>query len=56
MFVEVGAPTDDGLHALLQTIITRPIKLRTRRGVLMAETERTRKLAGASAALPDAWP
>lgn len=33
-FVEVAAPTDDELHLLLQTLITRLMKLFTRRGVL----------------------
>ena len=36
-FVEVGAPNDDKLHALLQTIITRLMKMLTRRGVLVEE-------------------
>jgi hypothetical protein len=36
-FVEAGAPTDDELHALLQTVITRLMKLLTRRGVLIEE-------------------
>ncbi len=31
-FVEAHAPTYDGLHALLQTVITRLLKLLTRRG------------------------
>jgi hypothetical protein len=33
-FVEVDAPTDDELHTLLQSLITRLMKLLTRRGVL----------------------
>jgi hypothetical protein len=33
-FVELGAPTDDELHALLQTIMARLMKLLTRRGGL----------------------
>jgi hypothetical protein len=37
-FVEVGAPTGDEVHALLQTIITRLMKLLTRRGVLVEDT------------------
>ncbi len=40
-FVEVGAPTDDELHALLQTAITRLMKMFTRRGVLIEEMEQT---------------
>jgi len=33
-FVEVAAATDNELHALSQTLITRRMKLLTRRGVL----------------------
>jgi hypothetical protein len=40
-FVEVGAPTDDEVHALLQTIIARLMKLLTRRGVLVEDTGQT---------------
>jgi len=36
-FVESGAPTDDEMHALLQTIITRLMKLLTHGGVLVEE-------------------
>ena len=36
-FVEVGAPTNDELHALLQTVITRLMKMLTRRGVPVEE-------------------
>ena len=36
-FVEVAAPTDGELHALLQTLIARLMKLLTRRGVLVEE-------------------
>jgi hypothetical protein len=36
-FVETGALSDDELHALLQTVITRLMKLLTRRGVLIEE-------------------
>ena len=36
-FVKVGAPTDDELHALLQTVITRLMRMLTRRGVLIKE-------------------
>jgi hypothetical protein len=34
-FIEVVAPSDDELHTLLQTLITRLMKLLTRRGVLV---------------------
>ncbi len=40
-FVEVDAPTDDALHALLQTAIARLIKMLTRRSVLVEEMRRT---------------
>ncbi len=36
-FVEVGTPSDDELHALLQTVITRLMKLLTRQGVLVED-------------------
>ncbi len=36
-FVETDAPTDDELHALLQTVITRLMKMLTRRGVLVED-------------------
>jgi hypothetical protein len=36
-FVEVGAPTDDELHVLLHTVITRLMKMLTRRGVLVKD-------------------
>ena len=36
-----GAPTDDVLHALLQTIITRLMQLLTRRGVLVEDMGQT---------------
>ena len=35
------APTDDELHALLQSLITRLMKLLTRRGVLVEEMGQT---------------
>ena len=41
VFVEVGAPTDDELHALLQTVITRLLKMLMRRGVLIEEMGQT---------------
>ena len=40
-FVEVAAPTDDELHTLLQTLITRLMKLLTRRGVLVEDMGQT---------------
>jgi hypothetical protein len=40
-FVEAGAPTDDQLHALLQTVIARLMKLLTRRGVLVEDMGQT---------------
>ena len=40
-FVEVVAPTDDELHALLRTVITRLMKVLTRRGVLVEEMGQT---------------
>ncbi len=36
-FVEVPAPTDEALQAVLHKIITRLMKLLTRRGVLVEE-------------------
>lgn len=36
-FVEVGSPTDDEVHVLLQAIIPRLMKMLTRRGVLVEE-------------------
>jgi hypothetical protein len=41
IFVEVAAPSDDELHALLQTIITRLMKMLMRRGVLVEDTGQT---------------
>ena len=35
--VEVSAPTDDGLHGQLQTVIARLMKMLTRRGVLVVD-------------------
>ena len=40
-FVEVSPPTDDELHALLQTVITRLMKMLTRWGVLIEEMGQT---------------
>jgi hypothetical protein len=37
LFAEAGAPSGDELHALLHTVITRLMKMLTRRGVLMEE-------------------
>jgi len=50
-FVEVDAPTDDELRALLQTVITRFMKMLTRRGGLIDEVGKT-YLAGPDADLP----
>ncbi len=41
VFVEVPAPTDEQLQAILQTIITRLMKLLTRRGVLVEDQGQT---------------
>ena len=40
-FVEVDAPTDDELHALLQKIVTKLMKLLTRRGLLEEDMGQT---------------
>ena len=40
-FVETDAPTDDELHALLQTVISRLMKMLMRRGVLIEEMGQT---------------
>ena len=40
-FVQAGAPTDDEMHTLLQTLIARLMKLLTRRGVLVEEMGQT---------------
>jgi hypothetical protein len=39
-FIEAGAPTDEELHAL-QTVIARPMKMLTRRGVLVQDMGQT---------------
>jgi hypothetical protein len=36
-FIEVAAPTKEGLHELLQTVTARLMKLLTRRGVLLED-------------------
>jgi hypothetical protein len=41
VFVEAGAPSDDELNALLHTVITRLMKMLTRRGVLIEEMGQT---------------
>ena len=41
VFVQAGAPTDDELHALLHTVITRLMKMLTRRGALIEEMGQT---------------
>jgi Putative transposase len=40
-FIEASAPTDDALHALLQTIIARLMKLLTRQGGLVEDMGQT---------------
>jgi hypothetical protein len=40
-FIEAGAPTDEELHALLRTVITRLMKTLTRRGVLVEDMGQT---------------
>jgi hypothetical protein len=40
-FVEVVAPMDDELHALLHSLVARLMKLVTRRGVLVEEMGQT---------------
>jgi hypothetical protein len=40
-FVEAGSPTDDEVHALLQAIIARLMKMLTRRGVLVEDMGQT---------------
>ena len=40
-FVEAGTPTDDGLHALLQTVIARLMKRLTHRGSSIGEMARS---------------
>ena len=52
-FIKAAAPTDDELHALLQTVIARLMKLLTRRGVLlenMGQTYLAEPAAGCSVA------
>jgi hypothetical protein len=41
VFVEASAPSDDELHALLHTVITRLMKMLTRRGILIEEMGQT---------------
>ncbi len=48
-FVETDAPTDDERHALLQTVISRLMKMLMRRGVLIEEMGQT------YLAEPDTW-
>lgn len=40
-FIEAGVPTDDALHALLQTVIAQLMKMLTRRGVLVEDMGQT---------------
>jgi hypothetical protein len=49
VFVEIPAPTDEELQALLHKIITRLMKMLTRRGVLIEEEEGSSYLADADA-------
>jgi hypothetical protein len=49
VFVEIPAPTDEELQVLLHKIITRLMKLLTRRGVLIEEEEGSSYLADADA-------
>lgn len=41
IFVEVGEPTDDVVHAMLQTLIARLRKLLTRSGALVEDVGQT---------------
>jgi len=45
VFVQADSPTDENLQALLHKIITRLMKLMTRRGVLIEEEEESGDLA-----------
>ena len=57
MFVQADSPTDEALQALLHKIITRLMKLLTRRGVLVEEGEGgSRYLADADADSDEARP
>jgi len=49
VFVQADSPTDEELQALLHKIITRLMKLLTRRGVLVEEKEGSSYLADADA-------
>jgi len=49
VFVQADSPTDEDLQALLHKIITRLMKLLTRRGVLVEEEEGSSYLADAEA-------
>ncbi len=40
-FIEADGPTDDELHAVLQTVIARLMKMLTRRGVLVEDMGQT---------------
>ena len=54
VFVEVPAPSDEALQALLHKIISRLMKLLTRRGVLVEEDEGSGYLADSDADSDDA--
>jgi hypothetical protein len=45
-FVEAGAPTNEELHALLQTVIARLMKMLTRRGERVEDLGQTHLTAG----------
>jgi hypothetical protein len=53
VFVEVPAPTHEALQAVVHNIITRTMRLLTRRGVLLEERLALRSAAGAGAACRD---
>ena len=40
-FIEAGAPSDEQIHAVLQTLITRLMKRLTRQGVLVQDLDET---------------
>ena len=59
VLVELDSPTDDEMHALLRTLITRLMKLLTRRGVLVEEMGQPHYLAEPDAEGDEAhtlWP
>jgi len=54
VFVQADSPTDEALQALLHKIITRLMKLLTRRGVPIEEEEEEEEEEGGSRYLADA--